>query len=327
MFAPRILRSAALFTVVSLALGACKPKDAATDESGTDPYVDEGPLQFSPIVQYDNFPFQNFPVTYYIPPDPVAVVWLFHGSNGSVAFAKKIETIATTNELVVEGFGFIATESTDRASGKWDNNDSNPSTNEDLARLLALRDEIIATTDMTEDTPQYGIGFSGGGAMSTHFLTVLRDLDMPYRASHPNCSSGRGDSAGDIPIIWTIAVNDPQPSAESDYASRVSSGLPSELNFAQEVPIDPMYFTKNPSVGESASQKTYDEMVRLGMIDVDGNRIVPDSDLENWISTFEREANVASPTLRSEEIRVAWAMHRMNGTYAREVRDFFLDHL
>ena len=70
-----------------------------------------------------------------------------------------------------------------------------------------------------------------------------------------------------------------------------------------------------------------DELVRLEMIDATGARIFPIEEAENWISLFEREADVNSPTLRSETLRVGFAMHRMNGMYAREVRDFFKRHL
>lgn len=308
--------------------GACSSDpDGGVDDIQPPDELYDGPLQYRSLVQYENFPFEDFPVLMYMPEDPVAVVWLFHGTNGSVGFAKKIETIATSNELIGAGFGVIATESDDRVNGKWSTDDSNPATSSELGRLFRLRDEVIATTDMTQDTPSYTVGFSGGGSMATHFTKVLRDQGIPYRAAHANCSSGRADGAGDIPIIWSIAVNDPQQFAEDTHESRVASGFPSELYHVQEVPIDSMFFTKNPSMDEGRSRKAHDEMVRLQLIDDTGERIVPIEEAENWLSTYEREADVPSASLRTEEIRVGWAMHRMNGTHARKIRDFFLAHL
>ena len=106
-----------------------------------------------------------------------------------------------------------------------------------------------------------------------------------------------------------------------------AQGLLTDIYQPPDVPIVGDYFMRNPNVGETASQKCHDELVRLGMIEEDGTRITPVSELEQAIVTFERDADVNSVTLRSEEVRVAWAMHRMNAYYARKIRDFFVDHL
>ena len=320
---------AACIGLVAMGSQGCifkKKGDDGTNDSGTaGAAVDEGPLQFAPIVQFDQLMWENFPVLYYIPPDPVAVVYAFHGSNGGTGYCSKIETIATLNELILADMGFICTESTDRGTGKWNQSDGFNS-NEDLQRLFGLHDELVATTDLTNQTPVFTFGFSGGGSMSTFFIDAALDQGLDARAAAPHMSSGQAWGM-DFPVIWVIADNDPQPEAVAEAESRMDAGLTTGLHFCPEVAISEDYFTKNPNVTLETSTKTFNEAVRLELVDEKGVRIFPIEEAENWLSTFERESTLSSASLRTEELRVAFAMHRMNGMYARDVRDFFLDAL
>lgn len=59
--------------------------------------------------------FQGFNVVSCIPPNPVAIVFVFHGTGGGAAFAREINTVEPLNELIERGYGFVSTESTDRS--------------------------------------------------------------------------------------------------------------------------------------------------------------------------------------------------------------------
>ena len=87
------LRASILLLLPALALAGCSGKDA--DSGDDDDDTSEAPLSHVPIVAYVDFQFQGRPVTAYIPENPTAFTWLFHGTNGGVEYARKLETIAT----------------------------------------------------------------------------------------------------------------------------------------------------------------------------------------------------------------------------------------
>ena len=45
-----------------------------------------------PTVQWQNSTFEGFPVISYVPEHPKGMLYVFHGTNGSAAFAERVET-------------------------------------------------------------------------------------------------------------------------------------------------------------------------------------------------------------------------------------------
>jgi len=111
---------------------ACTFPDLDCDDA--DPGVNPG-NGFDPILPVEEFTettFEGFDVIQYIPGEPVGLVFLFHGSNGSARFARKLEVINVLNPLIELDYGFVATESTQRVKPKrWDPHDLDPTSNPD----------------------------------------------------------------------------------------------------------------------------------------------------------------------------------------------------
>jgi hypothetical protein len=159
---------------------------------------------------------------------------------------------------------------------------------------------------------------------------VLLDEEQDVRAVAPHSSGGHASANIPLPMVFVLPENDTtgRGPAEGLEDDRTSQGLITKYYEPPEVvPLTPDWFTRNPDLSLEASERTFDEMVRLGLIDADGYRITEVEDAEAVLTQWEKDADLPSSTLRSEEIRVAWAIHRMNGYYAHEVRDFFLDTL
>ena len=57
----------------------------------------------TPSVTFTHSTFEGFPVISYVPDHPVAMIYLFHGSNGSADFAEKVETTAVLNAFIARG--------------------------------------------------------------------------------------------------------------------------------------------------------------------------------------------------------------------------------
>jgi hypothetical protein len=319
--------------VALLSSSACLfKKKGADDPEGnvvageTNEGVDDGPLRYEPDLQWDEMTFQDRSVIYFVPENPRGLVYAFHGTGTSVDYVTRIETVAVLNELVAAGFGFVGTSSTDRQSKQWDVDSADLDSNEDLQVLFDLRDELIDSTDLTDDSPVFAFGFSNGGGMSGVLAIAALDAGWPMRATAPHLSGGMGYDLDGFPMLWVIADNDPQPAAESLIESR--SG-PTEVYRCHVEPIDALYFMRNPKVSEGESTRSQEAMVDLELLDADFFPGVPLEEFESYLHLYETDGGslgAVAPTSRTEEIRVAWAMHRMSGLYAKEVRDFFIEH-
>lgn len=310
-------------------LTACGGGDQGSDSDSETSSVPEAPLQYKPIVGYENFQFQGRPVVSYIPPEPVGVVWLFHGTNGNVSYCSTTETVATTNELILAGIGFICTQSIDQGpDNQWDLS-TGANNNVDVQHLFALHEEIVATTDLEEDTPHFTLGFSNGGGMAGFFGSVLVDKGYDLRAVAPHSSAGNGWDLLERTVVYVLPENDDIGKSDA-YAigeSRDGQGLRTEFYEPPELVLDASFFTTRAGLSQELADNAIAELVRLGLIDEQGVRLVDIEVAEDELTRFEQETTLNSPTLRTEDVRVAWAMHRMNSHYAREVRDVFLSEL
>lgn len=98
----------------------------------------------TPAATINSAQFEGFRVYSVIPEDPVGIVYLFHGRGGSANFALKIETLDQTNILLEHGYGWIATESTQRTDEvRWNVLNASITGNPDLARLTRLHAHLI----------------------------------------------------------------------------------------------------------------------------------------------------------------------------------------
>lgn len=309
-----------------LAVAGCLFGGGDAGESGdtsVQGLTDEGPLLYYPVVSFDEWHFQDHAVRSYIPSEPKGVVFVFHGSSGGVGFAKKIETVAVLNELILADIGFILTDSTNRGSGQWDTQasfDSNP----DLQRLDALYYEVIATTALTQSHAVFTLGFSNGGAMSGHMANYAQEAGWPISGVAPHLSTCWSCSGSNIPTFWIEGALDPHD-ADPLYEDHLARGIPAEFRVAPEQTISGSWFTRDPSVSEGNSQAAFDELVELGLVDATGVRAVPDDEAERQAEWYQNNGTANGASSRADDLRVAWGLHRMNGYYAREVRDFFLD--
>ncbi len=287
----------------------------------------------TPSVPFDHTTFEGYEVISYVPENPRGVVYLFHGTNGSAAFAEKVETVAMLNQLIAEGYGFVSTSSTERTGNRrWNVFDPSLTTNPDLARLARLHAHIIATTAATTTTPLLGIGMSNGARFVTLWGQTWKNAGYPLKAIW--ASMGRiappvsAPGALTVPTVFSTAVNDftsPPGPIIQDYAATRQAGTPAELHVSGERKLSPNPYLRIPGIDGGEARQIFDALVDTGVWNEEGARIVPDIEqAAAQAGTAQLPPSVAPQAAEiGNETAVQLAVHQFTAEYAPQVRAFF----
>jgi hypothetical protein len=287
----------------------------------------------TPVVPFQHSTFEGFDVISYVPDHPRGLVYVFHGSGGSANFAEKVETTDVLNRLILRGYGFVATSSTERTGDKrWDASDPSLTTNPDLARLARLQAHLVATTPIEANTPLVGIGMSNGARFVTLWGQSWRDAGYPVKAIW--ASNGRTaqpySAAGalKVPVVFTTAENDftsPPGGIVASFAAAHNYGTPSEFYMSQERNLNAAQYERVPGVDPQEAKQIFFSLVASGVWDGNGKRVDSDiADAATRASTAKLPASVA-PQRNSinDESLVILAVHQFTAEYAEQVIAFF----
>lgn len=285
-----------------------------------------------PVEPITSSRFESFDVHGYIPPSPVGIVYLFHGTGGSAGMALKIETIDQTNELVSRGYGWIATESTERTGNKrWNVFDASLATNPDLARLARLHAYLIANTDVNDSTPIYGIGMSNGARMVTLFGQSFAESGYPVAAVAP--FNGRAAlpvkvvGGLTVPGFWVSSENDNPSTTEGIIADQQASamlGTTTQLVVKPEEPLLPLRFTRISAIDPEEAVEIYHTLQGTGAWDENGKRLIAIEPLASMLEQLPLAKNTgATASQIMNQIRAMLAVHQFVGYYRVPLADFF----
>jgi len=293
-----------------------------------------GPV--TPSVTYSTWRFEGFDVVSYVPDDPRGLVYLFHGTGGSAAFATRVETVDTLNELVGRGYGFVATESTERTGDqRWDVFDGSPDTNPDLARLARLQQHLVDTTAVTPSTPLVGLGMSNGARFASLWGQTGADLGRPVRAVAlymgriaPPVTQGGGLT---VPAVFVTAENDsvsPPGPIVADRDDTAALGTPTELLVAREQPLAAARFLRIPGIDAGEADATFDALVATGAWDATGQRVVPvDEAVTRALTVDLPDAVLPQAAEIGNQCALVLAEHQMRGDVRVPVAAFLDAHL
>lgn len=289
-----------------------------------------GPV--TPHATFSTWQFEDLDVVSYVPDQPKALVYLFHGSYGSADFATKVETVDTLNELIDRGYGFVSTESTQREGNKrWNVFDPSLTTNPDLARLTRLHQQIVDTTAVSDTTPLVGIGMSNGARFVSLWGQVWADAGYPITSIAmymgtiaPPVTDGGGLT---VPTFFVTAENDytsPPGRIIADRNATAASGTPTELIVAQEQPLNSARFERIPGIDGQEAEATFQALVATGAWDAQGQRLVPIGETVALTGTAELPASVlAERNEIANQCALVLAVHQMRGDVKVPVSDFF----
>ncbi len=161
-----------------------------------------------PSWTYKTENFSNIPVTYYVPANPVALVFLFHGTGGTgLGQFTGSEFGSLTRDLVGAGFAVAAFDCLNQQTGQWDTATTGP-TNPDVQRVNSILAAMRAKGIVPQELPLLAFGHSNGGQFS-HFSS----LTIPWRAVYISCVQGSQGASTTYtgPVAWWMGKNDDHP--------------------------------------------------------------------------------------------------------------------
>lgn len=277
--------------------------------------------------------FEGFEVRSYVPAAPAGLAFVFHGSGGSARFVDKIETVDFLDHLVARGWGFVATESTQRVAPKrWNVQDPSLVTNPDLARLLRLRDHLIATSAITAATPLAGVGMSNGARFVSLWGETWAAAGLPVRAvvmsmgrlAPPVVASG----GPTVPTLFVIAENDQtvdNAQIEAQQAAAEAAGLRTGLLRARETTLEANRLLRIAGLDSPIAAEVFAAAVASGIWNEAGERIVPIDQAAAGLASIALPPS-ASPFASSigDEVQAVLALHQFTAEFAREMTDFLV---
>lgn len=293
--------------------GTLPPPVAGCEERQPWPIDDQGHQldRVDPGLAYGAF--------YWVPDNPRGLVIFNHANAKSASTLLTIEHEELWNELARRDLAYGAVDSVER---DWDF--SGGASNRDVQRIAEFRDLLIAETALTEDTPVFGVGFSGGGSFLGPFATGGLELGWDVRAISAHGSTPSGQPP--VTAVFVSHENDSPDGAASAHEDWLAAGLDSELYALPEEPLDPLRFTREPSVPAEISERWFDDLVDMGAIDADGNRLIDIRDAGATIDDFKRlqtDNGVPGGALAAIQLNVVWRLHIYSADVACEEAEAF----
>ncbi|MEM0954740.1 MAG: hypothetical protein AAGI24_11425 [Pseudomonadota bacterium] len=285
-----------------------------------------------PIVEFEHWEFEGFKVYSYIPEAPAGLVYFFHGSGGSAEFALRVETVDLINILIERGYGFVATESTQRtAPRRWQVTDSSLQTNADLARLTRLQEAMRINTAVSAETPLFGVGMSNGARMVSLFAQSLHDAGYPVSAIAVvmgTVASPVTNAGGlTVPALFIVAENDLIVSNEQIFADHLqveANQLASDYLVKREEPILGWRFTRIPSIDETEALAIVQAAHEAGIWNENGVRQLPIEDTVGLLANAPLPDEVSGDL---QEVLAQFsnilAVHQFTALFREHIADFF----
>lgn len=304
-----------------------------TDE--TDPVVETdlevGPDGFPvyeavrPVVRFHAQVVDGHNVISAIPDDPIALLFVFHGTGGGATVVEATEMTAVMNAMYEAGVGFVAMDSVDQTTGVFDD-DAAPGDNADWAFHQQLRAAVIEQGLITEATPLFSLGFSAGGAYASYFLHAGRDAGWPVLGGlFHNASGSSGEFRGpprEVAAMWLPAEHDDR--VPMDACRRVFDDFAGEGVWMPHLEgrLAPTRFVRTGSLNANQSRQVFGLAVEHGFFDAQGQRLFPVDQIEAKVDEFTTTYDVIYPKPVTAALNVVLAAHAINGEHARAEADF-----
>ena len=294
------------------------------------------------LMQGLNNPFN---VYYYFPPNPIGIVYLFHGTGGSAEnFIYGVENRSFTNAAIARGYAVVSMDAEEVTLNQDIDGDGgrrfmtqpiDTINNVDYRNIKKIKIEFINRGLITAGTPRFSIGMSAGSNFSAATSYIWNFTGVGYCSRAQNT----GFDLRTSPFAYRLARYDDNPSynypvglqqALANVALLDTRGICNDLYENDRQPIYPERFARVPGISVANSILIYNELVVNNQIDANGFAL----------NTSVIEANVlanpsAYPTIVSfvnsgitgmvSQIGASNAEHSFYSDYNAATLDFFAD--
>ena len=294
------------------------------------------------LMQGLNNPFN---VYYYFPPNPIGIVYLFHGTGGSAEnFIYGVENRSFTNAAIARGYAVVSMDAEEVTLNQDIDGDGgrrfmtqpiDTINNVDYRNIKKIKIEFINRGWITAGTPRFSIGMSAGSNFSAATSYICNFTGVGYCSRAQNT----GFDLRTSPFAYRLARYDDNPSynypvglqqALANVALLDTRGICNDLYENDRQPIYPERFARVPGISVANSILIYNELVVNNQIDANGFAL----------NTSVIEANVlanpsAYPTIVSfvnsgitgmvSQIGASNAEHSFYSDYNAATLDFFAD--
>jgi hypothetical protein len=272
--------------------------------------------------------FQSRAVVQHVPNNPVGIVFCFHGTGGDADFVEATEMTRLLNELVSRGFGYVSVSSEARTPAVWDDA-SAPASNPDWQRLIDLRANLVSRGDITNNTPVFVHGFSGGGPMASYMANAAQAANWPIAGGALMGTNGRSDRYGDppsLPFVFVTTLNDtvvPPSTVFSRYQGHVSGGGYGVYVEVPEERLAPTRFAMSTYFDPDDSMELFKMLVNRGYYTKRGFRTFATPDIDATVDEIGAIPGFY-PSLPGQSIlSVVHALHALTAGATEEIADTF----
>jgi hypothetical protein len=260
---------------------------------------------------------------YYFPPNPVGVVFHFHGSGGSMnGLFNASEQILLGRELVGAGYAVVALSSFDRVNAQW--NTSVPPNNPDIANVQTAITGFIGRGLMTSQTPVFASGISNGGAFAPRISLFLGFRATAIYIATSNATIMQNTSSA---TIWNIMQNDstlaPGSLAEAFNNSQIlrSRGIRAEYNVLRPSPVFPERFRRITGVSAADSISIYNALKNNGFLDR-LDFLIQNPTGSGWQNVIPAQFSTILPDI-FDQLKICYTEHQFFSDYNRRTVMFF----
>jgi len=236
--------------------------------------------------------------------NPRAIVFLFHGRGGSKeVWQENLENRIVVNELSAKGWMSIA-----------NTRDEDRTDEENNAEIETLKNGL-SILGISEDTPIYGIGFSGGGAFISQ---LVHSVDFNAVISYNSRALGFTlDTGSSLPPAMMFASKNDEVIDPNDiiatYEMAEARGVNIQLRLMEDIPVSEGAFHRIPEIDCEISGQFHQMLIDGGILDTQGSQMI--SPIESdWQSLLP-------PVAQTYETDIMWVLKVHFATHAFSSRD------
>jgi hypothetical protein len=287
----------------------------------------------------------NYKNVYYsLDPNNKGIVFLFHGGGGSAKNLignENYDKYYIAKCLVANDFGIVITESEETTihedtdnSGlfTWQALPYDKQTNPDYANFVFIMDYLSQKGIVNKNAPWFSFGMSNGGGFSGHFSYVFNcNAAAIYAAS----SQKQLVEKTKVPYFYLLMPNDEalreggNKDAERNHEILKSRGVPTELYYAELMPLYPEYFLRSEGIVTNESKLIFEELKINNVLNSKNILIKPLSEIQEELIKNPKKWPVINSLSKSEKgqisslLNIAYGGHELNSNYVARTKEFF----